>query len=152
MASVGHSGSFLCWPARRTITGLLRATARAADRNERPFCTVSKSSKIAWVSGSSASQSNNSGTSISPPPPTTITCENPIPCALAHAISGNSTAPDWETSANRPGPGKTSAKDPLRPQRGTIRPPLAGPSTRKRRKRGRRGASLGKNAASRSPW
>ena len=117
-------------PARTTRTGLIRAAARAADRNLRALVSVSRDSRMAWVSGSQASQSNRSLKSRSARSPSAIALEKPMPWGVAHSSAEASTAPDWAISAQWPGAGSGSLSEAFRPQRGMTTPRLFGPSRR----------------------
>ena len=120
-------------PERTTITGLLRAAARAADRNLRGDAIVSMYSRIERVRASLARWSSMSPASTSACWPSDTTCEKPMPRARAQSSMALTSEPDCETKASSPGSG-VGVRRCWRssPMCGASMPMQPGPRTRSR--------------------
>ncbi len=129
-ASAGRPGA--ARPERTTITGLLRAAARAADMNLRGDSTASMYSRMERVRESLASWSSRSPTSMSACWPSDTTCEKPMPRARAQSSIALTSEPDCDTKASSPAVASLWAMLAFSPMCGDSMPTQAGPSTRSR--------------------
>jgi hypothetical protein len=119
-------------PALTTITGLLRAAARAADMNLRGASIDSMYSRMERVRPSLARWSSRSPKSTSACSPSEIMCEKPTRRDLAQSSTAVTSAPDCDTKATSPSSASVCAKLAFRPRRGVSSPRQFGPSTRSR--------------------
>ena len=137
-APVCEAAAFTPWaerPALTTITGLLRAAARAADMNLRGDSIDSMYSKMDRVCASLARWSSRSPKSTSARSPTDTRCENPMPREVAQSSTAVTSAPDCDTKAMWPGSASVCAKLAFSPMCGLSSPRQLGPSSRSTRGR-----------------
>jgi len=117
-------------PGFITMMGLVSATSRAAEMNERASPTVSMYITIASVSRSLPRWSMRSPQPTSAMEPRDTMELKPTFSRSAQSRTAVTRAPDWLTNATRPRGAMAAANVALRPVTGLITPRQLGPMSR----------------------